>query len=173
MILTSSNYGGNGHQKFIISTRGNEVLTLGVDYSGKIERLHRNGEFQVWVKHSGSCFSGRGSQEYVEPWVILVRIEGDSESGIAVEVEGTELNRTNSRSEKARLVSLCDEMGKSEPIHTPPPAKEKRIKPVKPTPAEIFEKRVQYILLLIGDEPQMRERIMAALATTKNTVKGE
>ena len=166
-MILQSDHNGARPQEFRIHSRSNEVITGGIDYSGKIERLHRNGEFQVWVKRSGSYFSGLGRQSYAEPWVVLVHTEGNPEGGVAIEVEGIELNRANSRSEKARLIKRCDELGSSEPIHTPPPAKKKKIKPIEPTPAEILEVRVQHILELIGDEPHVRERILESLANSQ------
>ena len=87
-----------------------KVYTEDADYSGNITRINRCGNYQVWYKQS-SGLSG--------PWAVLVKVLGDQDLGLAVEIIGYELNRSNSRRVKRDLVEACNKMGGTVSVYTP------------------------------------------------------
>lgn len=151
-----------GEQRFQVR-RDNEVHTRGVDYSGRIYRLNTCGEYQVWYKQSGSCFSGRGSHSYVAPWLVLLKVEGDPNFGLAIELEGQDVDRTNSRSYKKHLLEECNRLGNTVPVYTPLPKKPKKEKPNLPTQDEREARLLATILDTVGANPSLKNKLLEAL----------
>ena len=69
-MLRSTYDGQSAYKKVSYS---NEILTPGVDWSGKITSIHQNGIYEVWKKASGTCWAGIGAaRSYVpvEYWLV-------------------------------------------------------------------------------------------------------
>jgi hypothetical protein len=97
------------YQQFIERPDGS-IETLGMDYSGKITKKHELGEYQIWHKTSGRTWVGIGQTCTAPAWYVLVEVGPPNPNGRgwrkATEIEGSEVDRSTSRSYQKRLYDM-------------------------------------------------------------------